>query len=156
MHSPNLINILTLIACDPEHRTVLTMRYRPEDDRIVMEGGYRGAHSVAADSTAERVVAHWEGYLEDNGLEPRGTVGALYRAGDAIVRVTRINKWGAIYGLLSQADGSWTLEVELEGPEDDDGDDDDWRREQAMEAGMLHGVQAYNEAMGWDVETEDR
>ena len=30
--------------------------------------------------------------------------------------------------------------------------DDDWRREQAMEAGMLHGVDAYNEIMGWEVE----
>lgn len=28
--------------------------------------------------------------------------------------------------------------------------DDDWRREVAMEAGMLHGVEAYNEVMGWD------
>ena len=26
---------------------------------------------------------------------------------------------------------------------------DDWRHEQAMEAGMLHGVDAYNDAMGW-------
>lgn len=29
-------------------------------------------------------------------------------------------------------------------------DDSDWKREIAMEAGMLHGVQAYNETMGWD------
>ena len=33
-------------------------------------------------------------------------------------------------------------------PEPDD--DDDWRREMAMEAGMLHGIDAYNEMMGWD------
>mgnify|MGYP001421840496 CR=1 FL=1 len=26
------------------------------------------------------------------------------------------------------------------------------RREMAMEAGMLHGVSAYNEAMGWELE----
>ncbi len=26
-----------------------------------------------------------------------------------------------------------------------------WQREMAMEAGMLHGVDAYNEAMGWDM-----
>jgi hypothetical protein len=32
---------------------------------------------------------------------------------------------------------------------DDDDDDDAWRRERAMEIGMLHGVDAYNEAMGW-------
>lgn len=29
-------------------------------------------------------------------------------------------------------------------------DDSEWRREIAMEAGMLHGVDAYNEVMGWD------
>lgn len=29
-------------------------------------------------------------------------------------------------------------------------DDGEWRREMAMEAGMLHGVEAYNEEMGWD------
>jgi hypothetical protein len=28
--------------------------------------------------------------------------------------------------------------------------DDDWRREMANEAGMLHGVEAFNEVMGWD------
>lgn len=29
-------------------------------------------------------------------------------------------------------------------------DDSDWRHEMAMEAGMLHGVGAFNEVMGWD------
>lgn len=29
-------------------------------------------------------------------------------------------------------------------------DDSDWKREMAMEAGMLHGVRAHNETMGWD------
>ena len=28
-------------------------------------------------------------------------------------------------------------------------DDGEWRREQAMEAGMLGGCDAYNDAMGW-------
>ena len=36
----------------------------------------------------------------------------------------------------------------------EDEDDDDWRQEIAMEAGMLHGVNAYNEVMGWDVEEQ--
>jgi len=31
---------------------------------------------------------------------------------------------------------------------------EEWRREQAREAGMLHGIGAYNEAMGWDVEVD--
>jgi len=34
----------------------------------------------------------------------------------------------------------------------DDGDDPDWRREIAMEEGMLNGVNAYNEAMGWEIQ----
>jgi hypothetical protein len=29
-------------------------------------------------------------------------------------------------------------------------DSGSWQREMAMEAGMLHGVGAYNEVMGWD------
>lgn len=28
-------------------------------------------------------------------------------------------------------------------------DDSDWRHEMAREAGMLHGVEAYNDEMGW-------
>ena len=38
---------------------------------------------------------------------------------------------------------------------DDKGIDEEWRREIAMEAGMLHGVDAYNEVMGCDVEDPD-
>ena len=30
-----------------------------------------------------------------------------------------------------------------------------WRQELANEAGMLHGLQAYNEAMGWDEHEHD-
>jgi len=33
-------------------------------------------------------------------------------------------------------------------------DDDDWRREMAMEAGMLHGVNAYNDMMGYSLDDE--
>ncbi len=29
------------------------------------------------------------------------------------------------------------------------GEDDDWRREQAIELGMCLGIDAYNDAMGW-------
>ena len=36
-----------------------------------------------------------------------------------------------------------------------DADDDDWRREIAMEAGMLGGINAYNEAMGCDLSDDD-
>lgn len=55
-----------------------------------------------------------------------------------------------------------TAYVELEGPdgrldlrenpdyEPSEDDDSDWRREIAMEAGMMGGCDAYNEVMGWD------
>jgi len=33
--------------------------------------------------------------------------------------------------------------------------DDDWKREQAMQEGMMHGVEAYNDAMGWSTEESD-
>lgn len=36
-----------------------------------------------------------------------------------------------------------------------DNNDDDWRNEIAMEAGMLHGVDAWNEVMGCDLEYDD-
>ena len=34
-------------------------------------------------------------------------------------------------------------------PSNDDGFDDDWRREIAHQAGMGLGIQAYNDEMGW-------
>ena len=33
-------------------------------------------------------------------------------------------------------------------------DDDDWRRERAMEAGMAFGCDGYNDAMGWGLDHE--
>lgn len=51
------------------------------------------------------------------------------------------------------SDGSYEMVVCYDGEvyEDDDDDDDSWRREMAMEAGMLHGIDAYNEVMGHTV-----
>ena len=34
-------------------------------------------------------------------------------------------------------------------PEDTTVSDEEWRHEQAMEAGMLHGIDAYNDVMGY-------
>lgn len=51
---------------------------------------------------------------------------------------------------------SWEAAIKRELPgimEDDD--DDSWRQEIAMEAGMLHGVDAYNDAMGYSVGDPD-
>jgi len=40
-----------------------------EDDRIVMDGGKWGAHTLSAKvSSAERLLVHWKGYVENQGL----------------------------------------------------------------------------------------
>ena len=40
-----------------------------EDDRIVMDGGKWGAHALSAKvSSAERLLVHWKGYVENQGL----------------------------------------------------------------------------------------
>ena len=67
----------------------LKLRADVKEDRIVFSGGQQGSHSldVAASSRA-RVLAHWEGYCEQNGMPgPEvgqqisfvGTNGCLYR-----------------------------------------------------------------------------
>lgn len=49
-------------------------------DRIVFTGGAQGTHSldVGASSPA-RILAHWEGYRENNGLAARPTPGSCVR-----------------------------------------------------------------------------
>jgi len=40
-----------------------------EDDRIVMDGGKWGPHALSTKvSSAERLLAHWKGYVENQGL----------------------------------------------------------------------------------------
>lgn len=47
-------------------------------------------------------------------------------------------------------------EGDLDFPEDDgEGDFDDWGEEISVEAGMLGGTRAYNEARGFDVDDEE-
>ena len=82
------------------------------DDRIVFEGGSHGVHSIAAEpeiSSPERVVAHWAGYLEVNGVDPRRTPrpraraprywdGHGHKPNARILRVTRRGAKGRLYG----------------------------------------------------------
>lgn len=45
-------------------------------DRIVFSGGKDGPHSLdVAASTPERILAHWQGYCENNGLRAAPQVG---------------------------------------------------------------------------------
>lgn len=51
-----------------------------EDDQIVMTGGKFGSHSISTKaSSAERLLVHWKGYVENNGysLGPGYTVATL-------------------------------------------------------------------------------
>jgi hypothetical protein len=53
---------------------------------------------------------------------------------------------------LRVAEYSWTFEEReiLSEEEEESSEDDSWQRERAMQAGMMGGVQAYNEVMGCD------
>jgi len=47
----------------------MKLRADIEGDRIVFSGGKHGTHSLAVDvSSQARILAHWEGYCENNGL----------------------------------------------------------------------------------------
>lgn len=47
----------------------LKLRADLKDGRIVFSGGTQGVHSIDAGlSSAQRVLAHWEGYCENNGM----------------------------------------------------------------------------------------
>ena len=55
--------------------------------------------------------------------------------------------------LLDGIDGTWEVTRNPDAPKGKkkkDNSDDEWRREIAMQDGMMGGCQAYNEAMGWD------
>ena len=46
-----------------------TLRLYREGDQIVMDGGKWGAHALSAKvSSGERLLAHWKGYVENQGL----------------------------------------------------------------------------------------
>lgn len=54
-----------LIATLPQPKGLRIVR---EGTSIVMSGGKSGAHSIAVGpSSAERVLVHWQGYVENNG-----------------------------------------------------------------------------------------
>ncbi len=75
---------------------------RFDGDRIVFDGP-TGRHSISADSSAERVVAHWEGYLEYNGIDPTTTPGSVFHrrsdggCNDRLVAVKRRGPNGGLY-----------------------------------------------------------
>lgn len=41
------------------------LRIQRVNDRYVMSGGVYGDHSIATDSTEDRLRAHWSGYKEN-------------------------------------------------------------------------------------------
>lgn len=86
---------------------VAGIRAELRGDRIVFTGGSHGEHSIAAEheiSPPERVVAHWSGYLEVNGINPATTPGsAIHYNGNGhkpnarIYVLTRRGALGALY-----------------------------------------------------------
>jgi hypothetical protein len=55
-----------LIATLPKPNGLKLFR---EGDQIVMSGGRWGSHSLSAKvSSAERLLTHWKGYVENQGL----------------------------------------------------------------------------------------
>lgn len=74
--------------------------------RVQFVGAATGTHGLDLScSPVSRILAHWEGYLEANGLDPRATVGGAYwfdgrghRHLERVVVVTRIGARGTSYG----------------------------------------------------------
>jgi hypothetical protein len=74
---PNLIRRYP----DPERRRYITAELRPRGDGdfdVVFKGGKHGEASILASmSDTARIVAHWNGYLQYNGIRP-------YAVGDMV------------------------------------------------------------------------
>lgn len=95
----------TLYAVIEQDRR-LAISERLRDDRIVFMGGPRGAHSLSVSaSSPERVLAHWEGYVEAAGMKARPEVGqsAQFFSGSASrmggyrnARVVRVGRTRAL------------------------------------------------------------
>lgn len=92
------------------------LRLYREGDWIMMAGGKRGAHSIAVGpSSGQRLLLHWQGYVQNQGLPLEPVTGALagvsllaraaYRAlcaaknhaltRESLVRKLRVGRWKA-------------------------------------------------------------
>lgn len=59
---------------EQDRRQGIAERFR--NDRLVFMGGPRGEHSISVSgSSPERVLAHWEGYVENAGMKVRPKAG---------------------------------------------------------------------------------
>lgn len=84
-------------------------------------------------------------YLATPAYDPHPLHDASYTALDSSTAYVEL----CVTGDWTPADGPEVYEVRANPGHKPDKGDDDWRREMAMEAGMLHGVEAYNDVMGW-------
>jgi len=79
----------------------LKLRAEVRDDRIVFSGGKQGEHSLAVTvSSKARVLAHWEGYIENNGLR------LAPKKGERVYFVTGSQNYPRI-GLVVSATRQW-------------------------------------------------
>jgi hypothetical protein len=83
-------------------RTRFEVRAILLEDYITFVGGKDGAHSIHHHSTAARILAHWEGYCENNGL--------ALRAG-TIVQFAASNLWRKAPVLVAPGRTSTTVQV---------------------------------------------
>ena len=51
---------------NPSRSIDLMASMNRDKTRIVFSGGKFGEHSIGADSSSERIQAHWEGYISNN------------------------------------------------------------------------------------------
>jgi hypothetical protein len=50
------------------YKDAMFARLSSDKTQIEFLGGKFGQHSITADSSDERILAHWEGYLANNGV----------------------------------------------------------------------------------------
>lgn len=90
----------------------------------------------------------------------------IFRSADPIEELSKVHRRDYPDGINFAAYYRDTPFIELDGPDINEVrklgdprkipvDDHEWRREQAMQAGMGLGVDAYNDAMGYGTETPD-
>lgn len=96
------------------------------------------------DTLAEAMEVYNNPFSHFNG--PGGTDGAVYYQGER----KEDTVWVELDG-FTDPDGNNLTRCVNQGHDTDRGRRE-WQHEQAMEAGMLHGTDGYNEAMGYDNE----
>jgi hypothetical protein len=141
-------------ACDDSCVNHTRTEYWGEDDGSEWRVHLRHVYSMIY--TVEIAGSPWDQNVEEDDVwtgEDFDTLGAAAMAYDEALK--NVAEYGGHFVLLSECIGDGTRgkllqESKIPGKRKRVHDDGDWRREHAHQAGMMHGAEAYNEAMGWD------